>query len=247
MRKPTRNTILFALIAVALIAYVGWREYVNHYYHADDQALAALVNTADDGITITQPGNSYIIFAPDEADSSSTGIVFYPGGKVEGTAYAPLMRAIAQRGVTCIIAQMPDNIAFFGSDNAIGARAERSAIQHWYMCGHSLGGVVAADHLDRHAADYEGIILLAAYSTADLTDTNARALSIYGTNDGVLNRDELAKNAAHLPADAQTRTIDGGNHAYFGSYGEQDGDGTATITPEQQWAQTADEIVAFVR
>ena len=39
--------------------------------------------------------------------------------------------------------------------------------------------------------------------------------------------------------------IDGGNHAQFGDYGEQDGDGKATITPEEQQRQTAEEIVNF--
>ena len=37
--------------------------------------------------------------------------------------------------------------------------------------------------------------------------------------------------------------IEGGCHAYFGMYGEQKGDGRATITHTEQIAQTVEAIV----
>ena len=36
--------------------------------------------------------------------------------------------------------------------------------------------------------------------------------------------------------------IEGGNHAYFGSYGEQDGDGKANISNAEQIEFAANEI-----
>jgi len=49
-----------------------------------------------------------------------------------------------------------------------------------------------------------------------------------------------------LPADAEELVIEGGNHAGFGDYGAQDGDGRATIAQEDQWQRTAEAIVAFM-
>ena len=40
--------------------------------------------------------------------------------------------------------------------------------------------------------------------------------------------------------------ISGGNHAYFGNYGEQKGDGTASITRESQQEQAVEQIMLFI-
>ena len=41
--------------------------------------------------------------------------------------------------------------------------------------------------------------------------------------------------------------VEGGNHAQFGSYGEQSGDGTATMSGSEQLKQAVDAIVNFVQ
>ncbi len=40
-----------------------------------------------------------------------------------------------------------------------------------------------------------------------------------------------------MPAQYQESVIEGGNHAGFGSYGAQSGDGTASISAEEQWGR----------
>jgi hypothetical protein len=42
------------------------------------------------------------------------------------------------------------------------------------------------------------------------------------------------------------QVIEGGNHAYFGMYGEQKGDGAATITNLEQITTTANYIIEFI-
>ena len=49
-----------------------------------------------------------------------------------------------------------------------------------------------------------------------------------------------------LPKRFEEEVIVGGNHAYFGMYGEQDGDGVATIKPEKQIRDTANYIAKFI-
>ena len=46
--------------------------------------------------------------------------------------------------------------------------------------------------------------------------------------------------------DAMIESLPGGNHAWFASYGEQRGDGPATISPEEPWDWTAEQIEGLV-
>lgn len=88
-------------------------------------------------------------------------------------------------------------------------------------------------------------MLLAAYSTADLASSGLRVLSIYGDQDGVLNLTSYQKYRKNLPADLVEIILAGGNHAGFGNYGPQQGDGSATMTPEQQQQKTAEAVAEF--
>lgn len=38
---------------------------------------------------------------------SETGLIFYPGAKVEETAYAPVMDGLAQQGIFCVTVKLP--------------------------------------------------------------------------------------------------------------------------------------------
>lgn len=126
-----------------------------------------------------------------------------------------------------------------------GIREQFPDLEHWYIAGHSLGGAMAANYTATHSEDYDGLILLAAYSTKDLTQTSLRVLSIYGSEDSVLNRDSYEKDWANLPADTTEVILGGGCHAQFGGYGPQDGDGIPSISSEEQIRQTAEAIAAF--
>lgn len=192
----------------------------------------------EDGIQVEQDV-SVTWFLPNQP---TAGLIFYPGGKVEDTAYAPLMRAIAEKGILCGLVKMPGNLAVFSPNAANGLQQAHPEITDWYIGGHSLGGAMAASYAAKHSDDYAGLILLAAYSTKDLTSTSLRVLSIYGSEDGVLNRDSNEKDLKNLPE----VVIDGGCHAQYDSYGAQKGDGTPTISDEEQIQQTATCISRFI-
>ena len=184
-----------------------------------------------------------IVFQP---EAPQAGLIFYPGGKVEAEAYAPLLEACAERGILCVLLRMPGNLAVLDRNAADGVAADYPEVTDWYIGGHSLGGAMAAGYAAKHTEALAGLVLLGAYSTADLTDSGLRVLSIYGSEDGVLNREKYDSNHANLPADAAELVIQGGCHAGFGSYGPQDGDGTPTISGEEQIARTADAIAAML-
>jgi len=105
---------------------------------------------------------------------------------------------------------------------------------------------MAASYLSKNPEDFSGIVLLGSYSTADLSSLEIKALSIYGSEDGVMNREKYAKNTKNLPENFTEIIIEGGAHAYFGMYGEQVGDGAASISAENQISMTALYISDFM-
>ena len=70
----------------------------------------------------------------------------------------------------------------------------------------------------------------------------ARAI-IYGSEDGVLNMVKMEEANRYLPGNSEKYIIEGGNHAQFGNYGIQDGDGNAFISSEEQQHRTVDIIL----
>ena len=175
--------------------------------------------------------------------SSDVAVIFYPGGRVAPEAYADLCNSLAGQGIPVIVAKMPMNLAVFGINRANGIISDYPDVDNWYLCGHSLGGAMAAVWCARHQNDIQGLILLAAYSTKEL---NIPVLSIYGSNDGVLKMNNYSRNLKNL-SDVEEHIIEGGNHCQFGSYGFQKGDNEATITGEEQLRQTTALILAFIK
>lgn len=229
--------ILVAVIIAMVVAIAGFLWYASDYYHADATALEALEGS--DEVTVTELADGSIAFVPTDI---RCGLVFYPGGKVEPEAYAPLLMACAERGVLCINLQPTLNLAILDMDAADGVIAQFPQVDTWYLGGHSLGGVVAADYLARHQDEFEGVVLLAAYPAVDLSGTSEHVLQVVGSNDGVLDRDRYEEARELLPEDSDELVIEGGNHAQFGDYGPQDGDGEAAITAREQQEVTAEAI-----
>ena len=228
---------LYALGAGLIVVVAACGIYLGDYYHTDAAAVEAFaVETVVEQINLA---DDTLVFAPEGAE---VGVIFYPGGKVEYTAYEPLMEVLAAEEIFCALVEMPFNLAVFDVNAADGIREQYPEIEDWYLGGHSLGGSMAAAYLDEHAEDFEGLILLGSYSTADLSDTELRALSIYGSEDGVLNWENYEENRKNLPGEFTEVVIDGGCHAHFGMYGAQEGDGMPRITNTEQILRTAAEI-----
>ena len=165
---------------------------------------------------------------------------------MEYTSYLPLMEKISEAGYTCILVKMPFNLAVFNVNAAEKIIKEFPDITNWYIGGHSLGGAMASSFAGNNTEKLKGLVLLGAYPASDLSSTRLALLSIYGEHDQVLNKDKFEKNKAYAPEDTLYIEIPGGNHAYFGSYGQQQGDGAAAITNEEQQGLTAEAIIEFI-
>ena len=237
--RANRALALFILTVYLLVG--GFYLYVSDCYRADEVSIDAYVTSEE--IEERELGDGSIAYIPTEY---TVGVIFYPGGKVEHTAYEPLMRALAERGILAVLVRMPHNLAVLKSNAADGIPEQFPEVERWYMAGHSLGGSMAASYIAKHQGEFDGLILLAAYSTADLSASGLEVASIYGSLDGVMNRDKYGEYLINLPADLSETVIDGGNHAGFGMYGEQKGDGEATLTATDQIELAAEIIKNFV-
>lgn len=225
--------ILLLLLVISVI-------YVSDYYHADDAALAVLESD-----TVSQSEGCITFFPSFVEENAGKGFIFYPGGKVEHAAYAPLMQALAEKGILCVLVEMPLHLAVLDVNAADGIQEQFPQITQWYIGGHSLGGSMAASYISENTEKYEGLVLLASYSTAVLSESDLKAISVYGTEDHVLNLEKYRENLANLPEDFTEYLIEGGCHAYFGSYGAQSGDGIPAISPEEQICQTVCLLMDF--
>ena len=214
--------------------------YVSDYYHADWEAIGPYPSVP--AVRVEERENG-LAFIPEQTDA---GFIFYPGGKVEYKAYIPLMEALAENNILCVLLEMPLNLAVLDIDAAEGIAEAYPQTERWYLGGHSLGGSMAASYAAKNSEDFEGLVLLAAYSTADLKDSGLEVLSLYGSEDGVLNREKYEQYRDNLQ-NVMECEIAGGNHAGFGMYGVQEGDGTATISNEEQIAETAAWILTLMQ
>ena len=224
-----KRLILCVLAAVVLCLALGCGIYAADYYRAVETG-----GSIPETVTV-EISDDRMVFVPEAAEA---GLIFYPGGKVEFTAYAPLMARLAEKNVLCVLLKMPLNLAVLDMAAAEGIPEEFPQAERWYLAGHSLGGSMAASFAGRNADTYAGLILLAAYSTEDLTKSGLQVCSLYGDRDGVLNPEKYEQYRPNLPQDTLELVLEGGNHAGFGSYGSQDGDGAATITGDAQIEET---------
>ena len=215
------------LLVLILLVLGGFYVYTLDYYRADKVAA---------GVEVTLEEDNYYLFEPDADNDVDAGFIFYPGGKVEALAYAPLMRQLADEGLTVVLVKMPFNLAVFDSDAAEGIVEEFSGVDNWYIGGHSLGGAMASSYLEKTDKDFKGLVLLGAYP---LGEVSLPMLAILGSEDKIVDRERVGELKNPL-------IIEGGNHGNFGNYGVQKGDGKSTISREEQQSLTVEAIMEFI-
>ena len=235
-KTEKRVVILMSSVVIVALGIFAWLTYTNDYYKATDTAKKAMLGSEmvevieEDGYYVfsKRPAISYV------GSGMGKGIVFYPGGKVDEKAYAPMLLELAEEGYEVYLIKMPAKLAIFGMNAAADVFEDAPHIENWIMMGHSLGGAMAASFSASHDDEVEALVLLAAYSTEDLNGLEMDVYSFYGSEDMVLNMEKYEEYRDNLPEDVIEEVIEGGNHANYGHYGAQDGDGEASITREEQ-------------
>lgn len=228
LSKGQKAGIVIRLVISALAVISVF--YLLTYYHSEN--VETYLTTTDE-VDVKEIKNGLFFDGPGEEEA----MIFYPGAKVETNAYAPLMYQLAENGVDCFLVEMPFHMAIFGVNRAETILNDYD-YDTWYLGGHSLGGAMIASFASEHTDQVDGLLLLAAYTTKDLSRTDLKVTTIYGSEDGVLNMEKIEEGRALLPEGSVEKCIAGGNHAQFGSYGKQKGDGEAQISGEEQIQET---------
>lgn len=224
--------IIIVIVAVLLLAYAAY--YVTDYHHAE-KAATDLMNGSDN-VSVSKVSNGLFL----DGKGNDTALIFYPGAKYEYISYLPLLMQLAEDGIDCYLVEMPLNFAILdiGSADSI---IDTTNYSHYIMSGHSLGGLAASTYANQSNRS-DGVVLLASYPTEKL---DIPVLSIYGSNDNVLNMKNYDESKA-LMSNLTEVVIEGANHAQFANCGIQDGDGVAAISADSQQTQCANEIIRFI-
>ncbi|WP_379133277.1 alpha/beta hydrolase [Paenibacillus sp. sgz500958] len=231
-RAIKRNLALIITAVLIVAVLLVWR-YLTPYQAASN-AESAMISS--DGV-IVEKNDNWITFEP--AYTVGAAVILYPGGLVEAEAYSTLAKRLAAAGHAVYIAQMPLNLPVTKAD-----AAEEIIRVHpkftFVLGGHSLGGVMASRYAAEHPDQLEGVFFLASYpdEKGSLKGTTLAVLSILGTEDEVIDKDSYRKGRTYLPDNTVYYSLEGGNHAQFGSYGIQKGDGDAKISADEQQNRT---------
>lgn len=223
-------------IVIILLLIVGFAIfYISDYYHAEKVAVDSLNGT--DNVSVIKTSNGMLLDGP----GNDTALIFYPGAKIEYTSYAPLLMNLSSQGIDCYLVEMPFNLAFLGQNSA-DEIIDSGNYSHYFISGHSLGGAMAASYVNG-TNKTDGLILFAAYSTSEIEKP---VLSIYGSEDKVLNMDKYNGSKGFIDENLTEVEISGANHAQFAYYGNQSGDGVAKISAESQQEECVGEIIDFI-
>ena len=239
-RKKFFTISLSTLLIISVLGFTTFYIWSQQTYKASEE-MSSYVNLSE-----IQHEKNWLVFEPDGQPKS--GIIFYPGAKVEPEAYSYYAQGLASDGYVVIIPQVNLNFALFDINQANQIMEKFSDITKWFVSGHSLGGVAAASYAYNNLENVEGLILLASYpsNSSDFSETDLPTLSLYAEYDELTTKEKINDTKHLLSSETTFYEVKGGNHAQFGMYGIQKGDGVATISPEEQQNQIIQETLQWL-
>ncbi|WP_413381171.1 alpha/beta hydrolase [Alkalihalobacillus sp. 1P02AB] len=222
-------TLLLLTIIIGAIIYL-------RPYPATQEALMVFQQKSDD-YRIEQK-NDWYKFEPTSDEIQST-IILYPGGLVKPESYSLLAEELALNQHRVFIIKMPLNLAFLGQDKA-NPIVDKYQDEPIFIGGHSLGAVFASRFALEFEEKLDGVFFLASYpdKKGSLRSTSLPSILLTASEDKVINKKNLEQASDFFSKEHHHFIIEGGNHAYFGSYGQQSGDGESLISTEVQRRHT---------
>jgi hypothetical protein len=244
-RTVKRILIAFAIFVVGLLLVWGiqWATYAR-------PPLQEAVDLLESDEVVTISFEPWLTSTPADVEPD-TGLIFYPGGRIDPRGYATLLHPIAAEGYPVVAPEMPINMAVFNPNIADEIMEQHPEIDHWVIAGHSVGGVAAALYADQNREIIDGLMIWASYpaDSSDLSDAGFPVILIYASLDPRANESSVVERMHLLPGDAQYVRIEGGGHHGFGSYLIEPEEHQATISRAEQREQILEvtlELLATV-
>lgn len=234
MKKFKKFLIWF--IGIILVLLIGLSAYVHFstYQPSADAKIAAKNATHTNNVTVFK------------AKKNKMTVIFYSGALVAPDSYSIWAQKVAKAGYTVKIVHFPFNMAFL---NMNAAKSLVKQNEKYVIGGHSLGGAMAARYAhNNQTKNLKGLFLLGAYADKKgrLDRSNLQVLAITATHDGVLNWKNYNSDKKYLPKNTTYKSIQGGNHGGFGSYGSQKGDKKSSISNQKQQDIVADLLINWL-
>lgn len=230
-----------ALIAMPILAFLSFRAQ-GLPQDTWQQTPTLSIETADEFIRFSAIGQP-----------SNDRVLILPGCPVEPSAYAPLARNLARRGLTAIVVRIPFRCAPLTSQMAtlrarVAALLDGCAECEWTAIGHSRGAVHALELVGAAPRRFAGLVILGSTHPRDrdFSRLAVPVMKILGTNDGVAPQSASEANRRLLPPFVRWEVLDGANHSQFAYYGFQLFDGRAAISRQEQHERVTGLIASFV-
>lgn len=228
MIKKIFKIMFILIIVLALVAGGGYLYLSENTYKAMPLTYKTMAQEnviVDDGLIVINPPAEPI-----------ANFVFYPGGLVENQAYVILGDLLSKQGIRVFIPEMPLNLSILSTSEFDTIYKKYKDEKKWYIGGHSLGGASASVYAAKNPGKVAGVVFLGAYpsDTSNLVKLKIPVLSMLGTFDVLVDKENYERTKTLLPADTKYFVIEGGNHSYFGYYGMQKDDMGGTIS---RWDQ----------
>jgi pimeloyl-ACP methyl ester carboxylesterase len=255
------RSLIGALCAVLLLAILAFAVYASTPFQPESAPLDRV--RADTSLLVTESADA-VILAPREG-ATGEGLVFLAGARVSPAAYADKLSGLAEAGLTVVIARPVFGFAILEWRPFTEFADLAPTVDRWLVGGHSLGGVRACQYVADQPVNQRGdsrvdsgvddaaatttpivgLVFFGSYCAADISTSNVPVLSIAAANDGLSTTEKIEDAAPLLPGDAVFTEIAGANHASFGDYGVQPGDGTATADDAAVRDAITDAVLAF--
>jgi dienelactone hydrolase len=240
-RRQGKRLLAWAVAAAVVVVAVGVG-YFGTPLHGTTAGITSV--EADTEVTVGHEGGTYRIDPVGETPAA--GLVFYPGGRVHPDAYlASLAPLAAEADVAVVVPKMPLALAVL-DQGAAGRYVSDSAVDTWYVGGHSLGGVMACRYARNNPTAVEGVVLFASYCDRDISATGLAVLQVTGTADTVLDQGAVESARANLPAGATVRELPL-NHSQFGGYRGQPGDSPSGLDYDSAHDRLAEVVLSWLQ
>lgn len=237
MKKWQKRLLWFMGVLIALIL-IGLFYVKTITYTPTTMALEASQKATDEKDVLFFKG-----------DKEKPALIFYQGALVESASYSIWAEKVAEAGYSVYLVKEPLNLAVLGQNKAEQI-IRSNDLTDYVIGGHSLGGVMASRFAtEQDNSGLKGVFFLASYpdEKGSLSSFKGQVLSLTGSKDGVLNWDAYEQAKKYLPKQTVFQEIKGGNHAGFGSYGEQKGDKPAGINNDEQQEAVANQLIDWLK
>lgn len=238
--KKIKNFFIYLPILFFTLLFSAWIIVIILSYGPDELSSEAMQH---DNV---RKCRRMIVFQT--TDEAKAHLILYQGGLVRAEAYAFLAQQLVKEGIQVYVPKMPLQLAITNRNVYEDIMESHPLVEKWWIAGHSLGGATAAYSFHQSPEQFKGLILLAAYGTdnTNLSHLKHPILSVTASNDEILNQDAFDSFKNRLPVHTLYTHIEGGNHAGFGDYGFQRGDGLAELSVKEQQLVLAQIISNFI-